>query len=74
MAIALFIGWLSSPLIALFGGLFRALLLFWPTMILLGAAHSHLDYIPALGWKATFWVVALLGVLVPTSSSRTVSK
>ena len=60
---------LSSPLLIPAAAFFRALLLFWPTMVLLGAVHSHLPWVPPLGAAATFLVVMLLSVLVPTSST-----
>lgn len=60
-----FLAFLFAPLLSLFGALIRAVMLFWPTMILLGAVHSHLDWVPALGADATFLVVALLSLLIP---------
>jgi hypothetical protein len=60
---------LSTPLLALLGGLFRAVILFWPTMLLLGAVHSHLSWVPPLSAVATFLVVALISVLLPGSGS-----
>ena len=62
-----------SPVLVLVGAFLRALLLFWPTMILLGAVHSHIPGVPALGWQATFFVVAVLGLLIPTGSVSTKS-
>lgn len=67
------LGSLTPPLFALAGALFRAVLLFWPTMILLGAVHSHIAWVPNLSWQATFLVVALLGLLIPTSTSTSTS-
>lgn len=60
-----------SPFLALVGAILRAVWLFWPTMIVLGAVHSWLPYVPALGWVPVFWVVALLALLIPTGSSVT---
>lgn len=47
----------------------RGLLLFWPTMILLGALHTYLSWVPPLGWWPTVLVLALLGLLIPTNST-----
>jgi len=62
-------GLLAAPVIILASALFRALVLFFPTMLVLGAVHSYIPMVPALGWAATFWVVALLALLIPTGSS-----
>jgi hypothetical protein len=43
--------------------------LFWPTMILFGAVHSHLPWVPPLNAVTTFLVVALISILVSTGSS-----
>lgn len=59
---------LVSPVLSLFGALARGALLFWPTMILLGALHSFVPEVPALGATPTFFLVALLGLLIPTST------
>jgi len=69
-------GVILSPLLVLFTALFRALFLFWPTMLMFGAVHSYIFLVPALGWQATFFVVALLSLLIPTSgvSTNTSSK
>ena len=55
-----------SPFFALVGAVLRAIWLFWPTMVVLGAVHSYLPYVPALGWQPVFWVIALLALLIPT--------
>lgn len=60
---------LLAPLLSLLGAVLRAALLFWPTMLLLGAVHSHLSWVPPLGAVATFLVVALISILVPTGTS-----
>jgi hypothetical protein len=59
----------SAPVLALLGAFLRAVVLFWPTMLLLGAVHSHLDWVPPLGAAATFLVVALISLLVPTGDT-----
>lgn len=59
----------SAPIIALLGAFLRAVVLVWPTMILLGAVHSHLHWVPPLGAVATFLVVALISLLVPTGGA-----
>lgn len=68
-ALAVFGLVILGPLLALIGAFGRALMLFWPTMLLLGAVHSYLPVVPALGWSATFFVVALISVLIPTGGS-----
>lgn len=60
---------LAAPLLSLAFAFLRAALLFWPTMLLLGAVHSHLPWVPPLPAVATFLVVALISVLVPTGDS-----
>jgi hypothetical protein len=59
-----------APVATLLGAMARALLLFWPTMILFGAVHSHIPWVPPFGWTTCFWVVALISVLVPTVSGK----
>lgn len=59
---------LLAPLLELASAFLRALVLFWPTMIVLGMIHPLIPAIPALGWWATFLLVALISLLVPTSS------
>ena len=65
---------LAAPFITIGAAFLRALILFWPTMLLLGAVHSHIPAVPSLGWQATFLVVALIGLLVPVSASSSSSK
>ena len=64
-------GLLSIPFLALGGAFLRAAFLFYPVMLLLGAAHSYpgLEWVPALGWTASFFLVALISVIVPVSTS-----
>lgn len=61
----------ASPLLTLVGAALRATLLFWPTMLLLGAVHTvpGLEFVPALGWSGTWLVVALLSLLIPVGAS-----
>jgi hypothetical protein len=59
----------AAPFIGLVNAVIRASALFWPTMILLGAVHSGIPAVPALGWELTWLVVALITVLVPFASS-----
>jgi hypothetical protein len=68
------LGLIAAPLIAIGAAFLRALVLFWPTMLLLGAVHSHIPAIPSLGWQATFLVVALISLLVPVATSSSSSK
>jgi hypothetical protein len=56
------------PLLALGIAFFRALLLFWPTMLLFGAVHSHLPWVPNLSATATFLVIALISILIPSNT------
>lgn len=58
-----------SPLLTLAYAFARALTLFWPTMLMFGAVHSYIPGVPALGWSATFFVVALISLLLPSSTS-----
>ena len=60
---------LIAPGLAFLSGLFRAIVLFWPTMVFIGALHSNWPAIPALGWAATFFLIAVIGLLIPTGSS-----
>lgn len=63
---------LIAILLAVFGSILfaflRAVILFWPTMLLLGAVHTYIPIVPSLGWQATFLLVALLSLLIPTST------
>jgi hypothetical protein len=68
MVAALILLLLASPVLALAGAVFRAAILFWPTMLVFGGTHSHIDWVPALGWKASFLVVMLISLLVPIGS------
>lgn len=68
------LGLFTAPLLALLLAFGRALFMFWPTMLLLGAVHSYLPFVPALGWSATFFVVALISVLVPVGVASSSSK
>jgi hypothetical protein len=70
MIAAAIAGVLSAPLFVLLFSFFRACILFWPTMLLLGAVHSHIPMVPSLGWVATFLVVWLIGLLVPQGASK----
>ena len=60
---------LASPFLVLGVSLFRAAILCYPAMLGLGALHSHIPAVPPLGWVATFWLVFVLGLLIPTSST-----
>ncbi len=62
---------LAAPLLVLLGAVFRGLILAYPVMILLGALHSvaALSFVPALGFWPSVGVVALLGLLIPTSDT-----
>lgn len=64
-----FLGVLIAPVIAFGLALLRAALLFWPAMVFLGALHSYIPAVPALGWQATFFLVAVLGLLIPTGKT-----
>lgn len=69
------IGFTGLVAVAGFVGAFlRAAVLFWPTMVMLGAVHSYLPFVPALGWTATFFVVALVSLLIPTTTNITNKK
>lgn len=62
---------LALPFLALFEAAVRAVVLFFPTMLVLGAVHSYIPAVPPLGWAATFWVVFALSLLIPTTSGGT---
>lgn len=59
---------LLVPLTALGLSILRATMLFWPTMVIMGAVHSHIPAVPPLGATATWLVVALISLLIPTAS------
>lgn len=67
------LGILALPFLALAGALLYALILFWPVMLLLGALHTWLLWVPALGWQPTILALAVLYLLIPTGSSSTSS-
>jgi len=54
---------LLAPFLALFGAMIFGLLLFWPFMLCLGALASYWAIIPALGWKACFFLIATVKLL-----------
>jgi hypothetical protein len=54
-----------SPLMILLDAMLKALILSWPVMILFGNVHSHVPWVPPYGWIASFWIVALISVLIP---------
>lgn len=58
-----------APLLALGGALLRALVLFWPVMILFGMLHAQVPAVPAFSWWVSFLIIALLSLLVPTATS-----
>lgn len=63
------LGIFAAPAIAFVQGLMRAILLFWPVMVGLGALHSYIPMVPPLGWAACFWLVFVLGLLIPTGGT-----
>lgn len=62
---------LATPALALVGGLLYATILFWPTMLIFGALHSWVVWVPAFGWQPTFLILVLLYLLIPTASGST---
>lgn len=54
----------------------RAAILFWPTMLMLGVAHSipGFEWVPALGWDHTFLIIVLISLLFGGLGSSTPSK
>lgn len=60
---------LFAPLLALLIAAFFATVLFWPAMVFIGALHSFVPIIPALGWQATWLLIAVLHLIFPTSTS-----
>lgn len=65
-----FLALLLSPLLALLGAVLRAAVLFWPTMLVMGAANSYpaLEWIPALGWNTTFILLMAIALVLPLSA------
>jgi hypothetical protein len=65
-----------SPFLALVQALFRGLILGLPVMLVLGWLHTNpaLAWIPDLGFWASAGIVAILSLLIPTSSSSSSSK
>lgn len=60
---------LFTPVLAFFGAVIRALVLFLPVMLVLMWIHPLIPIIPALGWKASFLLVMLIGLLFPGSAT-----
>lgn len=69
MALAVIGVLLATPLLALGLALVRAVILAWPTMLVLGALHTHVPVVPAWGLVTTFWVVFAISLLVPTGTN-----
>jgi hypothetical protein len=59
---------LLSPLLALLGAATRAVILFWPFMIVVGALHSQIPGIPPISWVSSFLIIAAFSLLIPTST------
>jgi hypothetical protein len=60
---------LLAPLLIFAYAIVRSVVLFLPVMWTLGALHGYIPAVPALGWQATFLVVLLLSLLLPSGSS-----
>jgi len=59
-----------APFLTLGAALVRAALLFWPTMLFIGAVHNDVfDWVPALSAWQTFLVVALVGLVLPSGTN-----
>lgn len=58
-----------GPFLALLGAAFTATVLFWPAMLFIGALHSFIPVIPALGWQATWLLIAVLHLILPSAST-----
>lgn len=67
---------LATPFIALFASFFRAAILFWPFMLLMGVLHSQpgWEWVPAVGWNIAFILMALVSFIFPTPSSASSKK
>jgi hypothetical protein len=50
-----------------FGHIGGAFLSAWLFMLLLGGIHSHVEFIPAIGYWASFLVVLAIRVITPTN-------
>jgi hypothetical protein len=64
---ALLILILSAPLLAFLSAVVRGLVLCVPVMLVLGWINPLIPAIPALGLGASFLLVMLIGLLIPTS-------
>lgn len=69
LVLAIIAGVLLSPLWALLAAGVRALVLFWPTMLALGALNTYVDWVPALSWQGSFFAVLVAALLIPTQTS-----
>ena len=52
-----------TPLLALLAAGAKALVVFWPVMLIMGALHTYWDVIPALPWQASFLLVMVITLL-----------
>jgi len=64
-------GIFAIPFIALFAAFFRAAVLFWPFMLLVGALHNQpgWEWVPAIGWWVSVLILAIASFLLPSSSA-----
>lgn len=68
-------GILALPLFALIAAGIRAIVLFWPFMLLVGALHNQpgWEWVPAIGWWVSMLILAIASFLIPASSSSSSS-
>lgn len=71
---ALILVLIMTPLMAFASAIIRATVLFWPLMVFMGAAHEWIPIIPALGWQATFLLIAVVSLLFPSGNSTVTTK
>ena len=69
MLILMLMGAVATPFLALLNALLRGAVLFFPTMLFLGAVHEYIPSVPALPWFGAFVLVALFGLLIPSGGT-----
>lgn len=65
---------LVAPILALFGAIITGAVLCVPLMVALHFLHTFVPIAPALGWKACFWLIAAVRLLLPSGGSSSSKK
>lgn len=69
MAVFAVLGFIAAlPFFSFLLAVLRSLVLFWPTMITFGMLHAEVPQVPAFGWWATFLILMVVSLVVPTST------